>query len=96
MPEELNEPMTPHDAFLFALNELVEGYIDSVLQDVRTADEEWVRAVATGYEPDRAAAIQELRSYAEDTHDLASCRSSCCVAIQIIAKIWWTPLFGRS
>ena len=96
MPDEQNDPQTPHDAFLFTINELVEDYIDTILEEVRTADEEWVRAEATGYEAGRAAALQELRSYHEDAHDLASCRCWCCEAVQIIAKIWWTPLFGRS
>ena len=96
MPDEQNDPMSPQEAFHHALHELIEEYLDTVIEELRTPDAEWARAEAAGWEAGRAAALQELRSYDHDGHDLASCRCWCCEAIQIIAKIWWTPLFGKS
>ena len=96
MEDEHTDPLTPHEAFLHALNELIEEYLDTAIEEARTPDAEWDRAVATGWDAGRAAALQELKAYDSDAHDLASCRCWSCEAVQIMAVIWWTPMFGRS
>ena len=63
MPDEQNDPMSSQEAFHHALHELIEEYLDTVIEELRTPDAEWARAEAAGWEAGRAAALKELPSY---------------------------------
>ncbi len=96
MPDTQPEPLTPHQAFLEAFEELLVEYLEAALEDAGLSDAQVEELMAAGWDAGRAAGLKELRSHDPAAHDLVSCRCWCCEAVQIVGARWWAPVVGRS
>ena len=91
-----DNPLTPHEAFLAAFEEMLIEYVDSVLEEVVVSDDQLKQLITAGWYAGRDGALRELQAYEPNAHDVVSCRCWACQACQIMITKLHPPIFGRS